>query len=48
VALLVNVWFYMFCNILLNILLFTDFESKRARRLFRSEENILIFSFLCF
>ena len=48
-ALLVNVWFYMFCNILLNILLFTDFESKRARRRFRSGEkyiNILFLSLL--
>ena len=46
-ALLVNVWFYMFCNILLNILLFTDFESKRARRRFRSEEYInILFSIL--
>jgi hypothetical protein len=47
VALLVNVWFYMFCNILLNILLFTDFESKRARRRFRSREYInILFSIL--
>ena len=46
-ALLVNVWFYMFCNILLNILLFTDFESKRARRRFRSGEYInILFSIL--
>ena len=46
-ALLVNVWFYMFCNILLNILLFTDFESKRARRRFRSREYInILFSIL--
>ena len=46
-ALLVNVWFYMFCNILLNILLFTDFENKRARRLFRSGEYInILFSIL--
>jgi hypothetical protein len=48
VALLVNVWFYMFCNILLNILLFTDFESKRARRRFRSDEKYIniLFSIL--
>ena len=47
-ALLVNVWFYMFCNILLNILLFTDFESKRARRRFRSDEKYIniLFSIL--
>ena len=47
-ALIVNVCVYMICNILLNILLFTDFESKRARRRFRSDEKYIniLFSIL--